>query len=38
MNIISNRKRIADIDVVNDTCMRQSVIPRVGLRFYEEDK
>ena len=36
MNIISLRKRIVDIEVVNDvTCTRQSVIVRVVIRFYD---
>ena len=36
MNIISLRKRIVDMDVVNDvTCTCQSVITRVVIRFYD---
>ena len=35
MNIISLRKHIVDMDVVNDvTCTRQSVITRVDIRFF----
>ena len=35
MNIISVRKRIVDMDVVDDvTCTRQSVITRVVIRFF----
>ena len=37
-NIISIRKRIVDMDVVNDaTCTRQSVITRVVIRFLWHD-
>ena len=38
MNIISIRKRIVDMDVVNDvTLSRQSVITRVVIRFLWHD-
>ena len=38
MKIISVRKRIVDMNVVNDvTCTRQSVITRVGIRFLLHD-
>ena len=36
IDIISIQKRIIDTDVVNDvTCMRQSVITVVIIRFYD---
>ena len=36
MNIISLKKRIVDMHVVNDvTWTRQSVITRVDMRFYD---
>ena len=38
-NIISLRKRIADMDVINDvTYTRQSVITRVSYDFYDMNK
>ena len=38
MNIISTRKRIVDMDIVNDvTCTRQSVITRMVIRFLYHD-